>query len=1056
MTAATACEGCGAELMPQARFCAICGRAVRTAAAARAHYMSVLFCDLKGFTPLTERLGDEAMFELIRRFHALCRSTVADHGGMVAKFMGDGMLAYFGYPTPDRNSPATAVRAAADILAGATLRADGVSASAGVATGWMVIAEDDPAGAASEALAVGSTVNLAARLQSEAAVGQIVVAEETRRRLDSGQFRLLPQGRRRLRGLDAPVEIWTASPTQARSTAKTFIGREDALARLDAVWAEVGTAGLRVCEVRAPGGYGKSALAAHFVANRVSESQRLEIAAERHLQHQGFACFRVLVRAVFGLHAGLSAAEARAILQQRTPAEAADGLIDLMGLSAAPVPAPVRQPRIAAALTVFLAGLVGHTPTILLFEDAHWMDPDTAALLPDLAAALADRPLLVLVTRRPVTGAPLPDATVVELAELDSRDAARLLDRIDPEGRIGVPERRALTRRASGVPLYLEHMACAVLERTSGHAEAVPTTILEALLERLESMGDARSLVEAIAVLGTDVRLDLLARMLDEPPGALRSRISTMIGRGLLQIVADGTVSFDHVLVGEAILGTILSARRRELHARALAAYAAVDPDRLERDPTIAAQHLAGAGRMPEAIPAMLEAAKAQMAAGELRDAADLVRRARDALPEVPDPALRERLEMGVQFLLGVALIQISGFDDPAVGEAYGRAMQLCLDIGGSGEAEFQIAWGIWAHSTLVGDMIVAARMRQRMDEIATECPELAVLAASAHALDHAREGDFARQQAAMAHTRALYAPERDGLRAVTYSMDPLEMALLFEIHCRYVAGDTPAWEAAQAEAWAHAERLGLDFLGPYIAVFGNAPHTYAPGDEAAIARIRAGVAHAAEIGQPFWVIAGQQWLAMDAAWRDGPARSIETLRTEVDRAAQMRQTITLGYFQARLAEACARLGLAEEARMRIAAAESEVARGRCGIHEPEILRLKSEALWHCGAADAAAVRALLDEADALAARRGMQAWRWLVAASRAGVTAHDNSAARAATILAADLDALATPDCERHPAYRHARATLARLCGVPARAVATHESDGDLASTTPGSNLPH
>jgi hypothetical protein len=211
--------------------------------------------------------------------------------------------------------------------------------------------------------------------------------------------------------------------------------------------------------------------------------------------------------------------------------------------------------------------------------------------------------------------------------------------------------------------------------------------------------------------------------------------------------------------------------------------------------------------------------------------------------------------------------------------------------------------------------------------------------------------------------------------------------------------------------------------------VFGNAPQTYAPGDPAAIARIRAAVDHAAEIGQPFWVLAGRLWLALDAGWRQDPVAAIAPLRAEVERQADMGQTIALGYAMARLGEICARAGLMDEARRRIAAAEAEVAHGRCGLHAPEVLRLKAEVLLRGSPAEAAAALPVLEAADALAAEAGLVAWRWLIAASRA------RAEAAAADRLEAALDALAMPGCEAHPAWRQARATLDALRGAPALA---------------------
>jgi len=441
---AAACGACGTALVEQARFCAACGRRVHTDSAPRAQYMTVLICDLANSMELTQALGDEAMFHLINRFQATCTDAVVEHGGIVAKFMGDGMLAYFGYPEPVKNSPAAAVQAAHEIVAATPKIAEKLSASAGVATGWTVVAEGTARGPATETLAIGRTVNLASRLQSAAGHGRIVVSEETRRRLDPARFKLLPVGRRTLKGMDSPTELWSAEPTPTASVSKRFVGREAALARLGEIWGAARNDGLRLCEIVAPGGHGKTALAYH--ARAIDESHRLELRAERHQRMQSFAPFRTLVREILDLGHAIQPEEQRARLKDVLPPELREAMSDLLGLSHSPAPPAIRQPRIAAALTAFLQQQIGTTPTILLLEDTHWMDPDTAAFLPRLARALADRPALLLATRRTGAGGLPAGASRLELDPLGPEESHRLLDLMDPDGQIPPGARRGMAR----------------------------------------------------------------------------------------------------------------------------------------------------------------------------------------------------------------------------------------------------------------------------------------------------------------------------------------------------------------------------------------------------------------------------------------------------------------------------------------------------------------------------------------------------------------------------------------------------------------------------------
>ncbi|CAM4053985.1 adenylate/guanylate cyclase domain-containing protein [Palleronia rufa] len=1025
-----ACAVCGHTLVETARFCPGCGRRVGAAAHAHSHYMTVLICDLSGSTAMTHAMGDEAMFALITRFQRICTDAVGAQGGLVAKFMGDGMLAYFGHPEPVKNSAEAAVCAADHILSAMSGLAPDLSASAGVATGWMVIGDMYDMGPASETLAVGGTVNLAARLQSEAGPREIAVSGETRRRLDPARFKMTPRGRRTLRGLHEPVELWSAVPLASGVSQSLFVGRRAALSQLGSAWEGRRDGGPWLCEIVAPAGYGKTAIARHFIANTVNEANTLELRAERHLRMQSFSCFRNLVRSVGGLTPGTGADDQRGRLATLVADDHVPGLLDLMGLNQVPVSPVLRLSRMAESVLAFLSRRLPESAAVLLLDDAHWLDPDSRALLPRIMSVLESRNIAILAPRRPDGGPLLPGTVTIELAPFGREESAELIGALDDTDRIPATDRRALAARAAGVPLYLEHMTRAVLERrAAGQPTALPNTIVEALIERAASVGASRGLIEAVAVLGVDVRTDVLADMLGRADEDVRDRVAELIARGLLTLSGNGRIEFDHALVRDALLSTILSDRRRDLHRKALAAYGRLAPGALAADPILASIHLYGAGRPTEALPVMIEAAKAQIGGGELREAAEVLRRARDTLPQVADPDLRERIEMPLQYLTGATLVQIRGFSDPTVGTAYERALDLCLRRGDATEAEFQIVWGIWAHCVVVGRLDEASASCRRMEEIARTLPGLGVLARSARAVQASIDVDLPAHHRAVADVRGAYDLATHRMLAVTYTMDPLALALLFATHVRWIEGDVPGWEAAVTQTRRLEDALELGFLAPYIAIYGTAPETYAPGDADRARRIADGIETAAEIGQPFWVAAGHVWRAGDLCWRSPPSEAIPAMRAAMDTQIAIGQTLGAGYHMARLAERYAAHGDAQEAEAWIRRAEAELSLGRCRLYRPEILRLRAR----IGMLAGADVAALLDEADARAVADGLHAWRWMIAATRADATARRDRRAAAETLRGA-LATLERPAQERHGAYRYASAVLDRLEGADGR----------------------
>ncbi|RYH12244.1 AAA family ATPase [Tropicimonas sp. IMCC6043] len=1021
---AAVCPSCSAALQHGARFCSSCGARVTERSAARARFMTVLFCDLAESTSLTGTIGDEAMFDVVNRFREICNAAVIEHGGFVAKYMGDGMLAYFGYPSTLKNSAVPAVHAALEIVrrAGAIpLPGAGVlSASAGVATGWMVVAESDPGAPAGEALAIGGTVNLAARLQAEAGDGEVAVSAETGQRLEGTGVALTPRGARKLRGFAEPVEIWMATPDAATAPVARFVGRARSREQLRELWRSVTDGRVAVVEVTAPGGYGKTALVEAFLRESVDENDILRIACEPHLRDRSFACFRAFVDALAGLGSVETPDERRALLAQWAPEGAVQGLALLYGLDAAQ-PAPiVRNELVSQALLALLETTISEAPVVLFVEDAHWIDTESAALLSGLPERLAGRPLFILVTRRPEGPETVAEGVVpIRLDRIETESAASLVADLDANGVIPPETRRRIVELAGGVPLYLEHITKAVLERPDRDAtQTIPPTMIEALLERFDHVGDLRDLVDAAAVLGAEVRIDVLAAMVGRDEAEISGQLADLIRRGLFVPGGGGTVSFDHALIRDAVMQTLLRARKLQLHDTALAAYRAVAPGRLEAQPVTAATHLMGAGRPAEAIPFLVRAAQLAVTQGEVAEAIRLMDWAEEGLLGITEGPVRDELEMAVKFSRGLALVQQRGFSDASVAEAYRRAMELCLARGRSGESEFQIAWGIWAHYLVRGDVPRGTEMNRRMDEIAAELPELEVLAACAAAPMLCNQGRLAEQEATTHRVRRLYQPHLHRHQAVHYSQDSLEIALLFQIHGRYLAGDLAGWQATLREALDHEAFLELPFLEPYIRIYSHAPYSYALTDFDYRPVLEGAVARAVELGQPFWIAAGAVWLAHERMRNESPTAALADFEAAIAQMDAIGLRLGGAYHRACLARCRADAGDFGSAQQAMGRAMQALEQGGDLLYAPEVHRLRAEIALLQDPAATALAEADLAQADTLAVEAGTRAWSALIAASRARLMAGRAGQVEAEAWLAAELARLTPEGAEAHPAF--------------------------------------
>ncbi len=531
--------------------------------------ITVMFCDLVGSTSLSAELDVEDYRDLIRGYQDICAGIVARYDGYLARFMGDGALVYFGYPHAHEDDARRTVRAALDVLAAVSaLQADGnrLAVRIGIATGEVVVGDLIGEGAAEELTALGVTPNLAARLQSHAAPGQILVSDATRQRLRDA-FALADLGPLSLKGMAEPVRAWRIeglrSPAAGPAVRTPFVGRRHDLARLEAAWQQARTGRLEVLHLTGPPGIGKSRLVDEFAAG-VADGETLTW--------------------------GCSALDHNTPFHPLPP--------DLV-----PAPGPgetvgeAQRQKLFDAVVRALGERAGNRPLLLVVEDAHWLDPTTAALLEMVRRRLAGSPILVLVVSRPgEVAARLQErlgGSLLELEGLDEFEAAALAETIADKP-LTAEARRDIVSRAGGLPLFVEELTRIV---AADEAAAVPVTLQESLLARLDSLGPAKRIVQLASVFGQSFARDDLARLAELEDVEIGPALNRLLAEGVL-IETDGRLAFRHALVHDVAYETLLRSTRRRIHGeiadRLIADAGAVAPE-------IIARHLAGADRLVEA-----------------------------------------------------------------------------------------------------------------------------------------------------------------------------------------------------------------------------------------------------------------------------------------------------------------------------------------------------------------------------------------------------------------------------------------------------------------------
>jgi len=705
------------------------------AAEAERRQLTVLFCDLAGSTELAARLDPEDLRAIIAAYHQAVAAVLTGFGGFVAKYMGDGILAYFGYPQAHEDDAERAVRAGLAIVERVARLdlAEKLRVRIGAATGLVVVGDLLGAGAAQEQAVVGETPNLAARLQGLAEPNEIVIADSTRRQI-GGLFELRDLGAQALKGFAAEQRVWrvvgesgVASRFEALRSGETpLVGRDEEIELLLRRWAQAKAGEGRVVLISAEPGIGKS---------RLAEAVAERIAAERHARlryfcsphHQDSALFPVIGQ--IERAAGFARDDSVPMKQQKLLALLAESPPDELSLVAELLSLPAVQTRGEIELTperrkeMTFEALLGvferlsrRQPVLMLFEDVHWMDPTSRELLDRTIARVEHLPVLLVGTFRPEFVPPwtgLPHVTMLALNRLGRRDGALLVERL--VGNVGLPADLIdeIVERTDGVPLFLEEVTKVVIETAGGSDAAargtlatipgarlaVPPTLQASLMARLDRLGPAAKEIAQIgAAIGREFSYELLAAVAPRGEAETQAALGRLVAAGL--VFQRGTppsaeYQFKHALVQDTAYGTLLRGPRQALHGRIATAIGARFPDVAERQPELLAHHFAEASDPERAALSWRRAGEQAVRRAANREAIEHFRRALALVEAQPEGVARSRAELAILTQLAPPLMAVHGWSAPEVGEVVERAAEIGRRLESSPELAPAIA-NLW------------------------------------------------------------------------------------------------------------------------------------------------------------------------------------------------------------------------------------------------------------------------------------------------------------------------------------------------------------------------
>src|SRR5271170_8234574 len=662
--------------------------------------LTVMFCDLVGSTPLAARFDPEDLREVIGAYHRCVAETVAPFAGFVAKYMGDGVLVYFGYPQAHEDDAERAVRAGLAVVeaVGRLDLPERLRVRLGLASGLVVVGDLIGEGAAQERGVVGETPNLAARLQGLAEPGTLVIADGTRRQVGN-LFELADLGPQPLAGFAEPQRAWRVlgesgevSRFEALRSGETpLVGRDEEVDLLLRRWEQAKGGEGRVVLISGEPGIGKSRLTAALSERIDSEPHtRLRYFCSPHHQDSALHPFIVQLERAAGFARDdtveTKLGKLRALL---APGSRDDDDITLLNeLLSLPNTAadlnlsPQRtREKLFEALLNQLEAKARQRPVLMVFEDAHWIDPTSRELLDLTVDRVRRLPVLLMITFRPEFQPPWSGrshVTSMALNRLGERDGEALVQKLAGNAALTTDIVAEIVERTDGVPLFVEELTKAVLESADqenrvatvlasspASALAIPATLHASLMSRLDRLGPlAQEIAQIGAVLGREFAYELIAPVVQRPERELQAGLDQLSDAGLLfcrGIAPHASYLFKHALVQDAAYSTLLRGRRQELHGRVAAALEAHFAGLVERQPELRAHHLTAAGNTERAVEQWLKAGQHAAARLAYVEAIAHFERGLGLLRSLPESPVRNGSEIELQLAMGLCLLTAKG-----------------------------------------------------------------------------------------------------------------------------------------------------------------------------------------------------------------------------------------------------------------------------------------------------------------------------------------------------------------------------------------------------------
>ncbi|WP_425085199.1 AAA family ATPase [Ruegeria profundi] len=810
--------------------------------------LTVMFIDLVGSTEISQRVDPEDLAEVLRLFKETCAASVADFDGQIASYYGDGIMVFFGFPLAHEEDPERAIRAGLRIIREVPeIRTHAkLQVRIGIATGLVVVGDLRGEKMFEDGTAMGETPNLAARLQAMAEPGTMIVSPRTHQ-LAGGAFDYVLQGSFKLKGFTKEVEAWQV--TGARDTDSRFrrvegaalgplIGRITEYETLSDKWKLARKGEGQIVLVSGEPGIGKSRLIEEL-RQKAPQGAHEQIRLQCSPYHFASSFYPIIRR----LH---HAADLRSEDSDEAKLEKISSVLknpsdQVLRLAASLLSIPFEDRLGPLTLTpqqimdqtheMLLEHLLADAsekPILLLFEDAHWLDPTTKALMDRLVDRLRDLPVMVVMTFRPEFDpgwALQSNLTKVVLRQLDFQDVKRIANEVAQGQDIPDAMYELVAARSDGVPLYVEEVTKDLLEsgdmpdapiaRASGGASAassVPSALHDALMARLDRLSSAKEVAQIGAVIGPQFSYPLISKVSRFGDTVLRSGLDLLVEAGIVTTSGDDALqifSYRHALIRDTAYNSLLKTERRVLHARVAKTLDQKTSAVEDAGPEVLAHHYTLAGMAEEAIDCRYLAGQRAVKRSANTEANTQLSLALDLLGDQTTSVERDKREIEIQTLRAGVLRSTAGIAADETGSTYARIRDLCERMDET-ENLFPVLNGLYSFHLVRGEYDLARVVARQLLDLAETSGEtqhqMVAHRAMGAVLFHIGELDPAH--AHLEQALALYRPDRDAHLAYVYGSDHAAITSCFLSLATWMRGEPDKALEIQTQAVAAARDL--------------------------------------------------------------------------------------------------------------------------------------------------------------------------------------------------------------------------------------------------------